>query len=438
MIKLHHSVIVPVILCVTLLSEAFLSEASLSAGLFSVQAEGAGPDTDRPLMIEEPAGLTAPQDPLPGDNYGMKLPGLDRAPGQNSSSGLTWKEIGGHLYLRNSKGKNVKGFVRYQGGSYYFDSSGRMKTGFFTVSGKTYYASRTRGAKGKGLILTGLVRVGSYYYYLDPASSPHAGSVCHGFRYIKGRRYYFNEKGRMLTGWFTVSGSKYYGSCNKSGHYGALLTGVHTIGRIKYLFTSDGKLSANLSRELLSKLRPICQHPALPTGCEVTSLTMVLNYMGLKADKLDLADNYLPKGPVGKVDFRKAFAGNPRNSSSRGCYAPVIVTTANLYLKSRASSLRAVNMSGKELDSLSAYLNQGLPVIVWCTMNCRKAWHSATWVINGKNLYWYSPEHCVVLTGMGADTVTIADPDTGTIRTFNKAVFRTSYNSLFRQAVIIR
>lgn len=430
----HYSILILISLCITLFAEVFLT----------VQAAGAVPDTNERLMTAEPASTSALRMPAPCNYSGgispKKLQELYRRPGQNSllPSGLTWKESGGHLYLRDSKGKNVKGFVRYQGGLYYFDSTGRMKTGFFTAGGKTYYASCCRGAKGKGLILTGLMRIGAYYYYLDPASSPHAGSVCYGFKTIQGRRYYFDTKGRMLTGWFTVNGNKYYASCNKSGHYGALLTGVQIIGRGKYLFKADGRLAANISRELLSRLRPICQHPALPTGCEVTSLAMVLNYLGLKADKLDLADNYLPKGPVGRVDFRKAFAGNPRNSSSRGCYAPVIVTTANRYLTSRASSLKASFISGKELDSLSAYLNKGIPVIVWCTINCRKAWNSVTWVINGKKLRWYSPEHCVVLTGLGTDTVTVADPDTGTIRTFNKELFRRSYNSLFKQAVVIR
>ena len=41
--------------------------------------------------------------------------------------------------------------------------------------------------------------------------------------------------------------------------------------------------------------RPIIQYPDLPTGCETTSLTMVLNYLGYPVDKLDLADHYLDK-----------------------------------------------------------------------------------------------------------------------------------------------
>ena len=39
----------------------------------------------------------------------------------------------------------------------------------------------------------------------------------------------------------------------------------------------------------------IGQLPELPTGCEITALTMVLNYYGLNPNKLELATEYLPK-----------------------------------------------------------------------------------------------------------------------------------------------
>ena len=68
----------------------------------------------------------------------------------------------------------------------------------------------------------------------------------------------------------------------------------------------------------------IQQNPELPTGCEVTSLAMVLNHLGYKIDKCILADDFLNKGEIGSTDFSEAFVGNPRDDEGYGCYANVI------------------------------------------------------------------------------------------------------------------
>lgn len=157
------------------------------------------------------------------------------------SSGLTWKKVGNNLRLRTSKGKYKKGFVKYKGKLYYFNSKGNLKVGFFTVNGKKYYASYKKGAKGKGQILTGIVKIGSYFYYLNPSSKPHAGAVTTGFQKISGHLYYFDAAGHMHTGWFKVGGVYYYGKVNKGGPYGSLVTGVQQIGGKYYNFDSKGK-----------------------------------------------------------------------------------------------------------------------------------------------------------------------------------------------------
>ena len=38
----------------------------------------------------------------------------------------------------------------------------------------------------------------------------------------------------------------------------------------------------------------ILQNPELPVGCEITALTILLNYYGFNAEKTDMAKNYLP------------------------------------------------------------------------------------------------------------------------------------------------
>ena len=86
------------------------------------------------------------------------------------------------------------------------------------------------------------------------------------------------------------------------------------------------------NKKILS-VQNILQNPELPTGCEVTSAAILLNYYGYNTDKVWLCDNFLPKstdfhGSYGP-DPNKVFVGNPKSSSGRGlyCHAPVIVVS---------------------------------------------------------------------------------------------------------------
>ena len=334
---------------------------------------------------------------------------LAQIPADTSAS--TWKKVGGNIRLKGSNGKYKTGFVKKGGKYYYFDSKGNLKTGFFTVKGKTWFASYVKGAMGKGQILTGIVYVKGLYYYMNPASSPCPGAVSTGFQKINGMRFYFNQRGRMVTGWFKVGTSTYYASCNKKKHYGALLTGIQKIGQKTYRFDSNGRLIGAVAAapkpapsRSLAAFPVIGQHPELPTGCEATALTMVLNYYGFPADKMDIAVNYLPKGPIGSTDFRKAFLGDPRNSWSRGCYAPA----ANI------------------------------PVLFWGTINCLSPYNGVTWRVNGKKLTWIGQEHCLVLLGFPNGKVKVADPYSGSIRLYDLNIFRSRYNALHKQGVIIK
>ena len=368
---------------------------------------------------------------------------LAQIPADTSAS--TWKKVGGNIRLKGSNEKYKTGFVKKGGKYYYFDSKGNLKTGFFTVKGKTWFASYVKGAMGKGQILTGIVYVKGLYYYMNPASSPCPGAVSTGFQKINGMRFYFNQRGRMVTGWFKVGADTYYASCNKKKHYGALLTGIQKIGEKTYRFDSNGRLAGIVAdtpepapSRSLAAFPVIDQHPDLPTGCEATALTMVLNYYGFPADKMDIAVNYLPKGPIGSTDFREAFIGDPRNSWSYGCYAPVIVKTANSYLTAQKSKMRAVDISGRELTALSAYTNANIPVLVWGTINCLSPYNGVTWRVNGKKLTWIGQEHCLVLLGFPNGKVKVADPYSGSIRLYDLNLFRSRYNALYKQGVIIQ
>lgn len=188
------------------------------------------------------------------------------------------------------------------------------------------------------------------------------------------------------------------------------------------------------------KMNCVLQTPELPTGCEVTALTTVLNYMGYNVSKTDLAKNYLKTGSLGKVTFDEAFVGSPFSDGGYGCFAPVIVETAQKYLIQNTMDVTAWNISGTEFDDLFEYIDKDIPVIVWASMNLMDVEITdAYYDQNEKAVKWYNNEHCMVLCGydQSDNSVIVADPLKGTKR-YDKDRFRMIYNQLDKQAVIIK
>lgn len=198
----------------------------------------------------------------------------------------------------------------------------------------------------------------------------------------------------------------------------------------------------------IENFETVLQNPELPTGCEVTSLTAVLNYLGYEVDKVTMANEYLPKmnfyrkdGKLYGTDFRYVFAGTPFNNSSYGCYAPCIMNTANAYLKYHQNIHKAIDVSGREFTDLEFYINNNMPVIVWATSeNLKQPKLTTKWTTpSGENVQWLSGEHCMVLIGYDKinGTVTVADPLVG-LTTYPYELFKTRYEQMGKQAVVIR
>ncbi len=191
----------------------------------------------------------------------------------------------------------------------------------------------------------------------------------------------------------------------------------------------------------------ILQNPELPTGCEVTSLTILLHHYGYNINKVALARNFLPKldfywsnGVYYGADFRTTFAGNPESQYSYGCYAPCIVTTANSYLTNIKSNSRAYNASGADFDSLFDYIDRDMPVLIWITSsNLHESSLTSVWTTPaGEKVQWRAYEHCVVLTGYDKDkqTIYVSDPLVGNT-SYNYSKIKQRYNELGKQAVYI-
>lgn len=188
-------------------------------------------------------------------------------------------------------------------------------------------------------------------------------------------------------------------------------------------------------------LKHISQFPDLPSGDEITSLSMVLSYLGYDIDKTELCDLYLEKGPVGFTDFNEANVGNPRNAyNSYGCLPPVIVKSATKFIGANGGNFKAYNYTGVDASELYYEVSQNNPIIVWaCEDFDITPSISRIWIVDGKTLYLKSNMACMVLIGYDYEknTVTLANP-AGTVFDIDMDLFELRHKQMGAHSVIIK
>lgn len=184
----------------------------------------------------------------------------------------------------------------------------------------------------------------------------------------------------------------------------------------------------------------VLQNPELPTGCEITALTAVLNFYGYDVDKMYMAKNYLELGTLYKDSFSAKFIGEPWDEEGYGCYAPVIFDSASKYLNDMKSELNVYNISGSDMTVLFAEVSKGHPVLVWTNMDLNESpTVKEIKLENGNIERWIVPEHCVVLTGYDYDkgSVCISDP-LGRFEEIDMDKFNKRYVEHMSQALVIK
>ncbi len=175
---------------------------------------------------------------------------------------------------------------------------------------------------------------------------------------------------------------------------------------------------------VLGDFELVQQMPELPTGCEITAMTMVLNYYGLPADKIAMAMEYLPRlsadfwdGEDGRRygnDMEHFFIGDPSTKGGYICGVPAIAAAAEAFLQDCGSSLRPVDLTGASPEELYGLVREGTPVVVWVTIGMKDLKKAEGWYTeDGRFMEWHRNDHGAVLIGYGKDTVTIADPISG-------------------------
>lgn len=98
----------------------------------------------------------------------------------------------------------------------------------------------------------------------------------------------------------------------------------------------------------------IAQRPELPTGCEITATTMMLQYAGAKVTKMSLAKE-MPRSS----NPNKGFVGSPYSRSGWWIYPKGLMSTVKKHLGS------ATNMTGASFKKMKGQINQGHPVVIW-------------------------------------------------------------------------
>lgn len=214
------------------------------------------------------------------------------------------------------------------------------------------------------------------------------------------------------------------------------------------LFESGNQTPAKGSSVILSA--PYIDQKAIgfPNGCESVSTVMALQYLGEKIDTETFVSNYLPMGPapsygVGSNPW-KVYVGNPRltNGQGWGCYAPVIVEAVDKYADK--TKIYVTDVSASSLQSLcSNYIRNGVPVIIWGTVEMTRYVSYSYWVTpEGDEIYYNNRLHCLLLVGYDDNYYYFNDPlkrgEGHDYYAYTKSDVEAAYQLLNYQAVVIR
>ncbi|WP_432432485.1 C39 family peptidase [Bacillus cereus] len=185
----------------------------------------------------------------------------------------------------------------------------------------------------------------------------------------------------------------------------------------------------------------ISQKPELMRGCEVTSLAMILQFVGIQVSKIELSQNikYVAFQNNGlKGNMHNGFVGDmvTFNKPGLGVYVEPILALAKLYVTEE----KIINLSGEKPELLYKMVDKGLPV--WILTNAQfkelpenqfRTWNTDT----GAMKVTYQ-QHSVVITGYDENHVYVNDPlNIDKNRKLNRNDFEKAWIQMGRQAMTI-
>lgn len=289
-------------------------------------------------------------------------------------------KIKGYTYYYLKNGKKAVGFKKIKGKTYYFSSRGRMVKGFKKIKKRKYFFDK------KGRMVKGFRKIKKSIYYFNKK-----GIMQTGFKKIKKNRYYFKKSGKMYCG-FMYRKYKKRSILNYFDKKGRLKTGTFKVKKVTYKARKNTGEIYYLNNNVVS----ICQRPQLPTGCEITSWTMMVQYAGKRMNKITAA-NIMPRS--GNPNY--GFMGSPYSSSVHGLvvYPNGFAGITRRYLGNYK------NLTGCSYTTIKNQLKKGHLVLVW---------------LNGLNGFC---SHTVTLTGYDESYFYYSNPWTGCKERFSYGYF---------------
>jgi len=122
----------------------------------------------------------------------------------------------------------------------------------------------------------------------------------------------------------------------------------------------------------------IAQRPELPNGCEITAVTMMLQYAGAKVDKMEMARE-MPRSS----DPNYGYIGQPWDSTGITIFPPALMNLVEQYAGT------AKNLTGQNFDAIKYQINIGHPVVTWNTLY-GFPYHALTVTGYDKNYVYYN------------------------------------------------
>ncbi|MDB6250774.1 C39 family peptidase [Lactobacillus amylovorus] len=182
------------------------------------------------------------------------------------------------------------------------------------------------------------------------------------------------------------------------------------------------------------------QMPDLPNGCEVTSLSMLMNYYGIKVSKNELAetiqhvDSFTDGGKY-RGNPHQGFVGHMTIANAGWC-----VYNEPLYNVARKYTSHIENITGSDFLSLIKLVSNGHPVMIITTTTFNKVNNMQTWNTNTGKVNVTPSSHACVITGYSKPkkVVYVNNPYGYKNQPVNWKNLQASYNQQGRQALYIR
>ena len=181
----------------------------------------------------------------------------------------------------------------------------------------------------------------------------------------------------------------------------SILSGAQTEGRKTTTYNDNGQIVAvDNDAEVISQL------PELPTGCEITAVTMMLRYAGYDVNKVQLA-NIMPRSNNG--DY--GFVGNPFSPSGWWIFPTGIAPVVDRFVGHHEI------MTGASMQRIQDKLKQGHLVVAWVAN------------VNG------FVNHALALTGYDASRLFYNNPWTGRKESMTYGEFYQHWNADKQRAI---